>query len=242
VPEAYPNAVCLQFFCDLTSAAPVSVTTGATTGGVDFDLSRGPQIGGQVTASGTGQPLSPVTVSFYDAAGQYAGRGISDASGPTDPRVVSQPAPTTRSRPTAWAISTESTVATCAARRAALLRHVGDAIEVTGASVLNVDFTLAQPATISGTVTDAASGAPLAGTTVVALDTGGQSIASATTNASGVYEITQLEPGTYYVRAEAGRGRRSSTTCPVRTGAAPSRRARRSHCPPVVRRPGSTSP
>ena len=52
---------------------------------------------------------------------------------------------------------------------------------------------------ISGTVTNAGTGALLSGVSVNAYNASGSSMGNNTTNASGVYTVTGLATGTYYV-------------------------------------------
>lgn len=61
----------------------------------------------------------------------------------------------------------------------------------------------AATASVSGTVTDADSGAGIAGATVVALDADGDASAQGTTTSTGGYTITGLAPGSYVVSVSA---------------------------------------
>lgn len=62
---------------------------------------------------------------------------------------------------------------------------------------------LAQTGSITGRVTDDASGGPLAGAQVRVVTAGGIAAGSATTHATGAYTVTGLEPGTYTVEVRA---------------------------------------
>jgi hypothetical protein len=76
--ELYDNVTCLA--CNPTTGAPITVTAGATTPGIDFALARGGGIQGTVTRASDGQPLG-ATVQIYDAAGAMAGSASPDSAG-----------------------------------------------------------------------------------------------------------------------------------------------------------------
>ena len=83
----------------------------------------------------------------------------------------------------------------------------GTGVSVTaGATTSGIDFGLAVGGTITGTVTDAGTGAPLADVSVYVYNASGSFVGSATTNASGVYTKTGLPTGTYYVRTSNSLG------------------------------------
>lgn len=66
------------------------------------------------------------------------------------------------------------------------------AVTVTPNTVISRDFNLIRPGTLQGTITDAATGAPLNGAMVTT--TGGY---STTTNSSGFYQLNAMPPGTH---------------------------------------------
>jgi 5-hydroxyisourate hydrolase-like protein (transthyretin family) len=78
---------------------------------------------------------------------------------------------------------------------------LGTAVTVTGtATTPNINFTLTQGRTISGTVTDATF-TPIAGVVVDILGAAGQVLrSSAATDATGAYEVAGLAAGNYWVR------------------------------------------
>ncbi len=69
-----------------------------------------------------------------------------------------------------------------------------------GAETRAVDIAPNGTASIAGTVTEAPSGTPIQYVTVSAYDTNGFFKAQAFTDAAGVYVISGLEPGTYFVK------------------------------------------
>jgi hypothetical protein len=75
----------------------------------------------------------------------------------------------------------------------------------TGSNTPDIDFALSQPGSISGTLSDAASGLPIASALVRVHDSGGIQVGSATTNGSGVYAVGGLLAGTYFAVTSSGR-------------------------------------
>jgi hypothetical protein len=69
-----------------------------------------------------------------------------------------------------------------------------------GTDTAGIDAALAHPGQINGTVTDASTGAALAGISVQVLDASGTAVGSAvSTGAGGVYAVSGLAPATYRV-------------------------------------------
>lgn len=72
-----------------------------------------------------------------------------------------------------------------------------------GATTGNINLALAAGAVITGTVTTAATAAPVSGVSVRAYNTSGTSVGSWSSNASGVYQLHAVPAGTYYARTFA---------------------------------------
>ena len=77
IPEIYNNVVCLN--CGIAGGAPVAVTVGATTGGIDFELAEGGSIEGTVTTAGTTEGIEGVRVEIYDSTGHLVGTTAASA-------------------------------------------------------------------------------------------------------------------------------------------------------------------
>ena len=63
--------------------APIDVTTGGTTANVDWAMSRGGQISGNITANGTGAPIPGVVVMVSDGA-TFEEDAVTDGAGHYD--------------------------------------------------------------------------------------------------------------------------------------------------------------
>jgi hypothetical protein len=81
IDELYNNLPCAGGTCTATTGTGVIVTTGATTGRIDFGLAVGGTTAGTATNAGTGAPLANVSVRVYDAGGGPVGSATTNNSG-----------------------------------------------------------------------------------------------------------------------------------------------------------------
>ncbi len=169
------------------AATLVAATAGQTTSGVNFALAPSGIISGKVTNSNGGAPIAGVSVEASSDSGAYFGFATTDSSGN-------------------YQITTglgTDTYTVSAFYESIFTSNPGIAV-AEGQTTANVNFQLAVPAsgTITGKVTDATTGNPIAGASVDASNTVTFQGNSATTDASGDYTIsTQLPSGTYTVTA-----------------------------------------
>ena len=203
IDEAYDNVPCVG--CSSTTGTLIAVTAGATTSGINFGLSAGGRITGTVTDAATGAPLSGVGVDVYTEGGSYVTYGYTDASGVYLPYAGLSTGN--------YRVRTFNSLAylneaydnvpcnNCSAT-------IGTLIAVTaGATTSGINFGLAAGGRITGTVTDATTGAPLSGVSVSVYDASGSFVTSVNTNASGVYLTGQgLSTGSYRVRTSTSLG------------------------------------
>ena len=187
--------------CDPASGTPVEVSDGATTPGIDFALDSEGRIAGTVTAADGGAALQGVLVRFFDAGGFSTKLAVTAADGSyVSPRLPSG---------TYFAMARGSSLGyldelyddlPCGAPCDAT---TGTPLAVTLATTTaGVDFALDRLGGIAGTVTAADTGDPLFAE-VLALDAAGRKQGSDYTSA-GQFEIDNLPPGTYYLKAVYG--------------------------------------
>ncbi len=210
VDEAFNDIVCLN--CSVNSGSPITVTLGQTASGIDFALSPGGEIAGRVTDAATGTPLSAVDVRVFTSSGTNALSTTTDGSG--NYRLRGLP-------PGTYYVGTSNSlgyvnefygdapcVLTCGSTG-------GTPIEVATPSIIGgIDIGLSRGGRIAGTITDAATGLPLAGVTVTFYSPSGNSIrspgnfgASVSTNASGQYVSgAGLIAGSYHVGTSNSQG------------------------------------
>jgi hypothetical protein len=169
----YDNAESFDTSHEFVLQSTQSVTS------VNFALARGGFIAGRVTAGSS--PASAITVAAYNLSGTIRGFTKTDSSGAY--RLVVPE-------------GTYKVVAYDDARVYATVFHHESAsfaastpVGVSAEATTTIDFHLSTGARIRGRATDAASGAALGGIIVTAYDSAGYAIGTATTTASGTYEL-----------------------------------------------------
>ncbi|MEQ1870623.1 MAG: carboxypeptidase regulatory-like domain-containing protein [Vicinamibacterales bacterium] len=198
VDELYSNIVC-EPSCTIASGTPVNVTQGLTTSGIDFVLDTGGRISGTVRDAGTSAALNSVTVTAYNASGSFEGSATTNASGTYS---ITGLAPGTHyvrttSAPSGYINELYNDIA-CPS---SCTVTTGTPVAVTlGVTTANIDFGLASGGTITGTITDEATGVPLAGVFVNVTTSNGTSVGTGGTNSAGVYSISGIATGSYLVR------------------------------------------
>ncbi len=210
VNEAYDNIQC-PGFCPssfITAGAPVVVTPGGTTTGVDFALDAGGSITGHITNASDGSPLQNISVTVYTRIGGTTftvGSGTTDATGLYTARGLASG--------TFFVVTTGAgnqgfvneilgnipCVGSCSSTTASA---TGTPVSVAmGAVTPDQDFALDAGGRISGVVTDAATSAGIqnVGVNVYAVVSGSTTFAgSAGTDATGSFTVQGLPTGTYY--------------------------------------------
>lgn len=198
VSELYDNITCFQGDCDPYRGTPVSVVDGSTTSGIDFTLRRAGSISGNV--KGGGLPIEY----FYVRVVNQQGEGI--AYGESIDELGNYRADGLDTG-TYFVVTHQydgfineiydnipcEEFYSCDAT-------TGIPISVTlGQDTGGINFDLHPLASIMGTVTDDATGQPLAGVWVQAYDENGWWEASTRTNKKGKYLLTGLYHGRYYL-------------------------------------------
>jgi hypothetical protein len=205
IDELYDNAPCASS-CALVGATPITITVAAVTGGIDFLLAPGAQIAGTIRDVATSGALSGLSVQVVTPGGTDVAYGTTDAAGAyvTNPGL---PAGTYFVR--TW--NSQGYVNELYDDLPCL-----DCWDLIGATPVvlaapgvhsGVDFDLAQGGRISGTITDAVSGDPVAGAQVQVLDARGNYVSWGYADATGYYETSEGVPsGSYYVRTNNSSG------------------------------------
>ena len=176
----------------------VAVAAPNITPNINVALARGATIAGRVTAADTGTPLPDINVVVYDGSGEavaWAKTGpdgsyvTKDGFSPGTYRVGFNPYS-----------NAADYAATFYNRKASLA--AADSVTVSSATnITGIDAALVKGSLISGSVTDASSGAGLPGVTIEVYDSSGNQVASGYTGPTGVYVTeTRLASGSYRVR------------------------------------------
>ncbi|GAP20956.1 carboxypeptidase regulatory-like domain-containing protein [Leptolinea tardivitalis] len=189
-------------------AQRVSVSTGVTTSGINFSLGLGGTISGKVFAPDgtTGLENALVVLETPNGNSPYCtgaqGEFVFD-SAPLNTNLF------VRAGVSDWGdFCGASTVKTYPQQywQNALSKDQANVIVLSGTTTSRTDinFTLHEGGSISGTVTAADGGTPLQGVRVSAHNTGYQELGAAITDASGNYTIPNLPNGFFTVVAEKG--------------------------------------
>lgn len=203
VSELYNNIPCPGgYSCNPASGTPVAVTEGATTSGIDFDLEAGGSIEGMVTAENTGLGISDLVL-FFDSSGNFVDYDYS-YNGPYSTRVG-------LSSGNYFVIAGGGYDSPYVAE---LYQNIlcpeaecdptsGTPVPVTAGSVTSgIDFALPEGGHISGHITDASTGTPIAGICVTIFNDSGEEVGYAYTDSAGDYLAEDgLATGNYYALA-----------------------------------------
>jgi ELWxxDGT repeat protein len=224
--ELYPGVDCFESHCNMAGATPLVVTNGNTRR-TDFQLrSQRTTISGHVLDAVTGQPVVSTAFNWVGASGAGGGQTIA-ADGLYQISIVSRDASFYLSsggsryhytiyRNARW----ECAFSPCPVPPGATPIPAG--------TNTNIDFLLERRGSVSGTITEAATGAPLQSMQILFYAPGGSTVrGSAATDANGRY-WTNLDPGSYTAvaepiyapthRSQVYRDRTCAGTCVIATG------------------------
>jgi 5-hydroxyisourate hydrolase-like protein (transthyretin family) len=178
---------------------PIALTAGSTTSNVDAALAQGGQISGTVIDGTTGRPAQGVSVGAIDNSGNGPVFATTDAAGHY---TLSGLSPTTSYRVAFYPAGGSQLAGEYYPGGASL--ETATRVPVTaGQTTPNINETLSQGASISGRVTDAATGYPIGNVGVTLFDAAGRQVYTfngGSTEADGTYHLTNLAPGAYRVK------------------------------------------
>lgn len=213
VNEIYNNIPC-QGTClsadAVATGTPVNVTVGATTGGRDFALDPGGSVSGTVLDAGTSAPVGNVSVQLYrqtgPGSGQLVSSGVTDALGVYTVRGVPTGSYFAVAFPPSPYVAEVFGGNPCPFCTFEVL-FTGTTVAVTaGATTTGRNFALDAGGTITGTVTNSTTSAPLSGIGV-SVFTGGatpRQVGSGTTDTAGGFTVFGLPAGAYYLFTSSG--------------------------------------
>ena len=198
---------------EAATATPVQVQENTHTEGIDFSLAPLSTIEGTVTDQDDGTPIAGATVwAFSEVPGRMPVRAITDDQGHFQ---------LTKLHPGIYFVKAAAPGYYREFYKEA--ERLADATPVNvgyNEQVQGIDFTLAKAASISGTVVDEETGAPIARAVVIAKRANSPVQKKAFTDDNGNYTVQGLPAGTYYVMAAApGYYREFYDNSPDRSGA-----------------------
>ena len=205
INELYLDVPC-HFGCRIADGTPIRVTPPGITNNIDIVLGLGGQVTGHVSAAVSGVPLANVTVSLFNATTQSTITGTTDSAG--EYAVIGLPDGTYYARTTNSLGYINEAYPDIPCVNTCTNTTLGQPLVIQGGAVLaSVDFGLTAGGRVSGTVTSADTGLPVAGVTVSVVDAAGATAATATTDLSGNYVTSAgILGGTYFVATSNGAG------------------------------------
>jgi hypothetical protein len=196
--ELYDDISCAAGDCDLSTGASVSVTTGATTSGVDFALARGGAISGTLTDASSSAPVPYQNVEFHDAGGSLVAVSNADSAG----AYMSTGLYGGTYHVTTWNWSgyvDELFDDIVCVHGSCDVTTGAPVTVVTGVTTAGVDFALSEGGRLSGRVTDVGTGLGIDDTLVNVFDASGTLLTTASADAQGNYSLSAgLTSGTYF--------------------------------------------
>jgi hypothetical protein len=184
----------------LASADPVPVTAGATTPGINAAMVTGGQITGTVTDRATHAAIAGICVSALDSSGSVLASTQTSTSG-----VYTLSALTTGSDRVEFFDCGAGIYAPQYYKGKSSLASADPVAVTAGAVTSGINAAMVTYGQITGTVTDNASHAPIAGICVQAYNSGGYADFTRT-DASGVYTLSGLAAGHHRVEFASGCG------------------------------------
>ncbi len=206
--ELYDNLPCpsgLPFGCDATTGTPVAVSLGTVSPGINFELDRQGSITGTVTDTLSGDPLTSVFVEAYDTDGSRVAFAYTDGAGfyelgglvagsyfvgtdgffdQIDELYDNIPCP--GGPPFGCDLDSGTPV-----------------VVTLNATTPGINFVLDQRGALAGTLTEDGSGDPIPFVRVEAYRANGSFAGSASSDASGLYEIDGLDSNTYFATTDS---------------------------------------
>lgn len=195
VSEIYDNVICAGS-CDPLSGTPIPVNDGSGTT-IHFALEQGGFISGSITDAATGTPLVGVAVDAIDDSGYWVSDTETDALGHYT--IFGLPAGSYFVLADAYYEYIDKLYDNIDCPNGSCDPTTGDAVSVTlGQETSGIDFALDRGGSLSGTVTDAATGVPLENTEIRVYIAPGYFVGSGSSDFLGNYVVGGLPTGTYF--------------------------------------------
>jgi hypothetical protein len=203
VHKLYNNLPCTGGSCTVTTGTPIVVTVPSTTSGINFSLDPGGQFSGTITNATTALGIQGVNAQIYNSSGTFLGSAGTNASGIYTTSGLPTGTYYSHTRNNQGYIEKLYNNLPCTLGSCSSTVTSGTPISVTvGANTSGINYALDQGGRFSGTITNSATGAPIASVSAFIYTSGGTALgtSSPSSDASGNYTTGALPPGTYYAR------------------------------------------
>jgi hypothetical protein len=196
--ELYDDVSCPEG-CDVTTGTPVVVTLNTTTSGIDFALDRLGAISGTLTEAAGGDPISYASVIIWDDTGSRISSRNVDSSGSYS---VAGLASGTYFVTTNANLYFDKLYDDISCPEGCDVTTGTPVVVSLNTTTSDIDFALDRLGAISGTLTNAATGEPIAYANVDVWDDTGSWIDDGYADSSGSYTVAGLATGTYFVTSD----------------------------------------
>ncbi len=205
INQLHNGVICINCTVTTSGGTLVPVTSGGTAT-IDFALSPGGRISGTVTNASGGAPLQNILVQLFSATGANLGSFNTNASGVYTTRGLPDGTYYLRTSNTQGFVDKLFDNRSCPG--AVCPPTTGTAVVVAGTGTVGTrNFALAQGGRISGTITNAATAAPLqSGFSVQVYTEAGVLAGQVSPDASGNYLTSAVPAGRYYIRSTNSAG------------------------------------
>lgn len=182
-------------------ATPITVTTGQTVSGIDFDLDNGVEIQGTIRSAANNQPIAGVDLDLYGSTGEFLSGYSATSAADGSYGFGALPAGTYFLRADPDPGIGQFFVK--AYYDGEFLLSTATPIIVGANTVTGIDLNLAPGGLIAGTVTETGTNTPLVDIDIDLYDAlGNEMPQNDATDASGAYSIGPVPPGNYFVRVD----------------------------------------
>jgi len=204
VDELYDNISCPGLFCDVQSGTPVAVQFGEKTANIDFVLNEGGSISGTVAEAPGSQTLADVEVEVFDSNGNFMSYGYSDSEGNYTAGGLATGSYYARTFNYAGYVDELYDNSPCVSCDVTLGTLIPVAV---GSETPGIDFELEKGGSISGRITSAWTGDPIADTGVEIFNSQGTFVSYGYSDFSGNYQsYGGLAAGNYFARTDNYQG------------------------------------
>jgi hypothetical protein len=201
--QLYGGVPCSHEVCAVDLGTPVTVTAGQDTTHIDFALAAGGRVAGLVTDAATAALLAGQSVTAYDSSGASITTVLTDSVGRYHIDELAAGTFYVAATGIGAYVNQVATNLPCPAMQCDVRSGGGVAVNA-GGSTDGVDLALTRGGEISGAIAESGTGTLVPGARVSAWTVTGHRLLTVTADWLGVYVLSGLPAGTYFVDATSG--------------------------------------
>ena len=207
VTQLYPSGYCPNggyYFssdCDVSHAQTVTVTASGSVSNINFAMSMGQKIFGQVRATDN-SPIASATVQLLQTNGQGLQGALTDAAGHYSFSTVGSGSYVVEAAANGYGSQLFDHVACAGPVQTECNLLLANPVTITSHDLIDINFSLPRMSTITGHITDN-EGHPLINVQTSVFDANGTYVASGSTDMYGNYTAGPIGTGTFYILASS---------------------------------------